>query len=390
MKYPKIYLAIDNCFAYKRWTQPDAWARVIKDLGVYYIEASADTELDPLIMGKEYLTRWVDDVKEAEAKYSVKVSNLYSGHGTYFTLGLAHTHEAVRRRMIDEWFKPLINTAADLDAGIGFFAHAFSDYVLQDKKIYADYLEILYAGLSELNSYGEEVGCGHLSLEQMYSPHQVPWRIEGTKKLLREVTQRSDRNFYFTEDLGHHHTKFIKPTEKAIKLAMDSYAKTGDMGELWLGSNHAYDLFNEAVTGPNNLSQSAVKTIIKDIDNHHHLFSKKEDSDCYEWLRQLGCYSPIIHLQQSNGLSSSHGHFTEKNNKDGIIDGKKILTAIKESYDRHQEKGMPNKTGAIYLTLEAFAATASINSLTLKDYAQSVDYWRRFVPQDGLYLDDLL
>ena len=32
--YPKIYLAIDNCFASKRWTTPNQWAKVISDLGV--------------------------------------------------------------------------------------------------------------------------------------------------------------------------------------------------------------------------------------------------------------------------------------------------------------------------------------------------------------------
>ena len=121
MAYPKIYLAIDNCFAFKRWTRPEDWAKVISDLGVHYIEASADTELDPLFMGESYLKHWVDDVKEAEVKFGVKVANLYSGHGTYCTLGLTHTDDEVRRRMINKWFKPLIKTAADLGGRAWFF-----------------------------------------------------------------------------------------------------------------------------------------------------------------------------------------------------------------------------------------------------------------------------
>ena len=48
MKDPKIYLAIDNCFGSKRWTEPREWMDTIKSLGVYYVEASADTECDPL------------------------------------------------------------------------------------------------------------------------------------------------------------------------------------------------------------------------------------------------------------------------------------------------------------------------------------------------------
>ena len=173
MTYPEIYLAIDNCFAFKRWTRPEDWAKVISDLGVHYIEASSDTELDPLFMGESYLKRWVDDVKTAEMKCGVKVANLYSGHGTYCTLGLTHTDEEVRRRMIDKWFKPLIKTAADVGAGLGFFAHAFADFVLQDKSLYSKYCDILASGLVELNAYAEKVGCGDLGIEQMYSPHHL-------------------------------------------------------------------------------------------------------------------------------------------------------------------------------------------------------------------------
>lgn len=33
---------------------------------------------------------------------------------------------------------------------------------------------------------------------------------------------------------------------------------------------------------------------------HPYLFCEKRDSDLYEWMRELGSYSPIIHLQQSD------------------------------------------------------------------------------------------
>jgi hypothetical protein len=44
----------------------------------------------------------------------VKVANLYSGHGTYTTLGLTYTDPQVRRRMIEDWFKSMMETAAEL------------------------------------------------------------------------------------------------------------------------------------------------------------------------------------------------------------------------------------------------------------------------------------
>ena len=72
---------------------------IIKDLGISYIEASADNECDPLYSTPEYLQKWIDEIRNNSEKTGVKVCNLYSGHGTYSTLGLAHNHESVRNHI---------------------------------------------------------------------------------------------------------------------------------------------------------------------------------------------------------------------------------------------------------------------------------------------------
>jgi sugar phosphate isomerase/epimerase len=314
--YPRIYLAIDNCFASKRWTTPQEWCDVIASLGVRYVEASADTELDPLYMGEEYLADWALEVKKAGAASGLRVVNCYSGHGTYSTLGLTHTDPRVRRRMIDRWFKPMIDTAAALGAGLGFFAHAFPQAALESASLFAEYAGILEDGLVEINRYAAERGCGPLSIEQMYTPHQYPWQRSQTKRLIQTVTKKSGRPFYFTEDLGH----------------------------------------------------------------HSPVFQDKHDADCYAWLSELGCYSPIIHLQQTDGKTSSHYPFTKERNAWGRIDGGKVIAAIKESYDRPVDKNMPRRCEEIYLTLEVFMPTAAHVPRALEDLKESVDYWREFVP----------
>ncbi len=385
MNYPKIYLAIDNCFGFKRWTRPMDWARVIRDLGVFCVEASADTELDPLFMGRDYLKRWTVEAREAEQETGVRVATLYSGHGTYSTLGLTHTDAQVRRRMIDDWFKPLIDVAAQMGAGLGFYAHGFADFVLQDKALYAEYVEMLYENLTELNVYAGQAGC-ELGLEQMYSPHMVPWRIEETKTLMREVTRRSARSFYMTEDVGHHHIKFIAPTAEQVKAALAQH-RPGSKIPVWLGTVEAYRLFE---AGAASGDPKALDAVMNEIADNPHMFAHTEDGDCYEWLRRIGCYSPIVHLQQTDGFSSAHKHFTPENNAWGKIDGKSVLAALKQSYDTPLEAGMPERCNRIYLTLEAFTGTASYNHDTLTDYRSSVQYWREFIPRDGMTLDELI
>lgn len=371
MPYPQVYLAIDNCFAYKRWTQPKEWCAVIADLGISYIEASADTELDPLFMGNEYLEKWIDDTCKAQEDTGVKVVNLYSGHGTYTTLGLTHTDLGVRRRFVESWFKPMIKTAAALDAGLGFFAHAFPHGVLQNPVLYRKYIDILIDGLTELNRFAGEAGCSSLGLEQMYAPHLYPWTREQTRELINTVTKKSGRSFYFTEDLGHHRKIFEKPDKDALK----EKHRQG----LWLGSDRAFALSEKG----------DLEGLVAEIEKTPYLFSRPGDDNCYQWLAELGAYSPIIHLQQTDGNRSSHLPFTAVNNEWGIIDGPKVLKALKASFDSDFSE-VPEKIHTVYLTLEIFTETASIMPSILNDIKASVAYWRCWVPEDGMKLDELV
>ncbi|MGO8817877.1 MAG: hypothetical protein ACLQVG_24810 [Terriglobia bacterium] len=115
-----------------------------------------------------------------------------------------------------------------------------------------------------------------------------------------------------------------------------------------------------------------------------------EDGDTYRWLEELGSYSPVIHLQQTDGSSSPHRPFTEENNRRGIIDGENVLQAIATAYSAEPEPGMPPRCEEIYLTLEIFAGTADLPVDIISGLADSVEYWRRFIPTDGLTAQGLL
>lgn len=237
VSYPRIYLTWDNVAFYKRWCTPDEWAEKIADLNIRYVEASADNEHDPLFMGQDYFHAWIGQVRDAECRHDIRVANLYSGHGTYSTLGMTHPDARVRENMMNNWFYPMVEAAGELGCGMGFFAHAFPHRVLQSQATYSEYVDLLVEQLVQLNRHAGEVGCRELGLEQMYTPHQYPWRINDTRELLRRVTQESGRNFYFTEDVGHHQRKFQRPSE-------GQYLTT-PYPDLWLGSDKAFALARE-------------------------------------------------------------------------------------------------------------------------------------------------
>ena len=105
---------MDNSFATKRWVEPDEWARVIRDLGISCIEASADTEIDPFLCGSEYLDEWLEQVREASREWGVSVVNFYTGYTTYRTLGLAHPDPRIRTRVVDDWLKVMARVRASV------------------------------------------------------------------------------------------------------------------------------------------------------------------------------------------------------------------------------------------------------------------------------------
>lgn len=402
--FPRIHLAIDNCFASKRWTRPDEWIREVADIGITAIEASADNELDPLYLGSDYITRWQDEVREAAARHGCRVANLYSGHGTYATLGLSHTDPTVRGRFLENWLKPMLHTAASVEAGMGFFTHAFPQSVLADPAHFDEELDALAGNLAEAARYHAGVDPDHdIGVEQMYTPHQVPWTIVQARELLRRIYELGGSPFYLTIDVGHQsgQHRFRRPTVEGVADAIAETRATGEAPKWWIGPDSVVERVRKAAAAPVGDDDARAAEIAEQLAAYPYLYSEKADSDPYEWLRALGRWSPIIHLQQTDGTASGHLPFNDRTNATGIIEGEAVLAAIRDCYvEGGAVGGAPPGTAAsnvlpppvrdIYLTIEVFSRTADTPEEIRTKIRESAEYWRRFVPEDGMGLDALL
>ena len=387
---PKVYLGIDNCFASKRWVRPMEWLKLIKGMGLKYIEASADTECDPLYMGEAYTKDWIEDVRRGCRELDMVVKNVYSGHGTYATCGISHYDERVVHRFRDQWMKPQMDTANALGAGFGFFAHGFEELLLQDDALYEAALDRLYDVLADLARYGKEIGMAYTGLEQMYSPHQPPWTIEGTKRLLREVYARAAAPFYITADLGHMNGQqyFARPDEAYIRKNI-ALAKAGRPARrVWMGTDAARKMYLAAAEGSMG-EDEAVAAILRDAEAHPNLFSAPCDWSIDSWVRTLGCYSPIMHLQQSDGKSSPHWPFSKAFNEKGVVKAENVLRALIASFEQADDPEMPPKCAEVVLTFEPFISTAGNTADLIDDMKESVAYWRNFIPEDGMRLSEI-
>jgi hypothetical protein len=389
---PRIYLAIDNCFASRRWTAPQDWATVIGDLGLQYVEASADNECDPLYTTPDYLADWVTDVERVRERTGVTVVNLYSGHGTYATTGLTHADQRIRDHILQEWLVVMAGVAGELDAGLGFACHAFSEPVMQDPAVYGEAKSDLFARLSALARHAQASGTRSVGIEQMYTPHMIPWTLEGSAELLRQVYREAGHPFYLTIDTGHAcaQRRFLRPGREQLRRLLQDRRVGRNLSGLCLGPQTAYDLFRQALDAPPAEASPWLDRIEEEMDRHPYFFAHQEDGEIYLWLERLGCYSPIVHLQQTTGHSSAHLPFTAECNQNGIIHPQPLLRALNRAYAREPESAMPPRCDQIYLTIEVFTATADLPVDIIARLQETVAYWRRWIPQDGLTLSQLL
>ncbi len=356
------------------------------------IETSADTEMDPFYHGADYIADWLAAVRRAQEAAGARVVNLYSGHGTYSTLGLAHTDTRVRQRILSQWLKPMVDTAHALKAGLGFFCHAFPQSVLADPERYEQEFLTLADNLAEIAGYNRSLGSReYLGVEQMYSPHQVPWTIAQSRRLLREVFARGAAPFYITIDVGHQsgQHRYRRPTRQALEEALLSIRRSGLAPQTWIGPDPIVErLCRVAADGAGSRHLDEIEA---ELSRYAQLYAEPADSDPYEWLRALAGWSPIVHLQQTDGSSSTHQPFNDETNRSGIIEAHKVLSAIDAHYrSATPDADMPSRVSDIYLTIEVFAATADTPEQVRSKLRQSVEYWRRYIPSDGETLKTLL
>ncbi|MDR1506038.1 MAG: sugar phosphate isomerase/epimerase [Treponema sp.] len=391
MNSTRLYLACDNCFAIKRWIKPSQWIPLIKEIGFSSIEASTDNEMDPLFSTDAYMSDWVKEVLEQEQEHSMKVRSFFTGYQTYRTTGLAHPDQRVRQKIKDGWFIPLINHAKTLQADIGFSFHALQEEVLQDPEKYEAATRMFVKEYAELASIAAKSGV-KLCSEQMYAPYQPSWTVDGTFEFLAAVYAEGGAPLYTTIDTGHMtgQRKFTWPDRERILKALEILRRGERLRGLWFGPLAAYEKLKEQAEKPSAGDDAFAAELIRFLKAYHYMFAPAEDSDPYKWLKNLGAYSSIIHMQQTDGISASHAPFTPETNVKGIINGKQLLESLAESFTKPERKGMPPKADKIILAFEIFISNVQYPYDGIENLKETVNYWKQFVPRDGMTLAEAL
>ena len=86
-------------------------------MGMKYVEAVADVEIEPLLTPKVCHDEWIEQVNEEKAKNGLEVVMMYSNDSTYDTAGFAHTDPRIREHYVEQWFDEFLRICGGIGVG---------------------------------------------------------------------------------------------------------------------------------------------------------------------------------------------------------------------------------------------------------------------------------
>ncbi len=183
---PRIRLGINNCFAVKRWPDPEDWSTVVTDvLGLDLVQVSED--LLSLTADRAENLRTVERVRGVLDDSGIEVHSVFSGLAAYGrNLLLARSERAHAAALA--WFEELIRAAHGLGGrGAGGFLGAFSvpDFIAGEAE---RLLARLFTDMRSLSETAQRYGLDFLLFENMSVEREYGHRIEEAKRIEASVS----------------------------------------------------------------------------------------------------------------------------------------------------------------------------------------------------------
>lgn len=196
-----IRLGINNCFAVKRWPEPQAWANIVgRNLEVGIVQFSYDL-LDP--MTREPLLSFVaEESLEACKRNDVLIDTTFTGLIGYSLNLLTHPNLGMRLEAL-KWYEQAVLVASKLKArGTGGHVASMSmeDFGDEHRRSYLE--SFLVESLQYLATIAAREGQRFLLWEPMPLSREQPAAIARAKELQAKVNEDT-KLVKFCIDVGH-------------------------------------------------------------------------------------------------------------------------------------------------------------------------------------------
>jgi len=297
----KVKLGINNCFAAKRWPEPEEWSRIIvEEFGLEVVQFSFDLA-DPLL-SKSVRPRISQDIAKVTSNFGITICSTFTGLSFYSFNQLLHPNPRIRERALRFCEEAILMTGEMNVKATGgpLGSLSFKDFHDPSRKEYLT--DCLIESIQYLSEIASSLGQKFLLWEPTPISRELTETREKARKFYERVNKRAKVPVLFCLDVGH----------QCLRSGL------------------------------------------------------KEDKDPYVWVKEFAHISPVIHIQQTDGVYDRHWPFTDEYNRKGIIKPEKLIETIENS-----------KAEEVILILEIIHPFEEDENKVLSDLKESVDFWKR-------------
>jgi sugar phosphate isomerase/epimerase len=193
-------LGVNNCFAVKRWPEPDVWAAIVKnELGLDLVQHSLD--LVDLDGSTDELMAQANDVRTACDDNGLSMDSTFTGLAAYSSNLLLAPSAPARARAL-AWFKRALQLTAAIGArGTGGHIGAYSVTDFRNPARRSELEISLSESLEELARFARELGLDYLLIENLATARE-PSSMAGIAQLLTDGDE-SHVPIQLCLDVGH-------------------------------------------------------------------------------------------------------------------------------------------------------------------------------------------
>ena len=243
--------------------------------------------------------------REAAAKYNVPVHSLFTGTAPHWCHTLLHPDEGMRNDALQWWERYFLMTPMLGTRAVGSLLGTFSMRDIENPERRRLLTDEVIEKWHHLSELAKTSGLDYIMFEPMSVKREIPSTIAETEEL---------------------YTRLNRGASLPIKLCMD-------------------------------------------VGHGARCSGKEEDRNPYAWIERFADRTPVIHIQQTDGITSKHWPFAPEYNKIGIIHPEKVLDAISRSGAKE-----------VVLVLEVFQSFFEpMDDRVIDDLLISVEYWRKYV-----------
>ena len=193
-------LGINTGFAVNRYSCPSDWGKIVGDLGLKYVQLTADL-LNPSLTDK-IIDLECKKINEQKKIYHFEICSLFTGAFTRVN-HLAHPNKSIQRYWID-WFKRLVDISNKLECNtigshFGIFTHSDNSDVAKRLERRKENIQNWH----EIGAYAKSEGLEYITWEPMSISREQGETLAEAKKLQVDVNKDSPIPFYICLDVDH-------------------------------------------------------------------------------------------------------------------------------------------------------------------------------------------